>query len=206
MSVVIFVSCDDIQQRGIDTGAVREEMAEREVRKLSQGEIMEGAMKQGNAVANACAIDLQKQLALAIEKGGLAAAAEICAKLKLPAIDSISEVTGTAITRPRELPTYEEKQPDGLEEEILSAYRYNVEHELDLRSNVQMTDNNLLFTRPIMLDESLCMRCHGTETSIEAKALMSKYDQARPAFGYKHGDLLGMWSILLQRSQVVKNL
>ena len=204
--LAITFACDRIQERGIDTELLQKEMADREVRKLSQGEIMEGALRQGTALADSCFALLESAVRTTLENEGWESATTLCATLDIPALQNLEKNQILQIRRPGALASQDAHQPESLEEQLLSAYQYNVEQELDLKPNVQITNDQILYTRPIVIRESVCTQCHGMEAQEAIKQLIRRHSPDHPATDYKEGELLGMWAILIPRKEIIRNL
>ena len=55
-----------------------------------------------------------------------------------------------------------EDQPDGTEKKILEAYQYSLDSGYSLSDNVQKVGSQfILYTKPIVIDNPLCLNCHG---------------------------------------------
>ena len=94
--------------------------------------------------------------------------------------------------------------------ELLDAYHYNAENKLALEPNVQiLPEGDLLYTKPIVLNDQMCLRCHGTPLQDIGAAdwamLQAAYPQDK-ATGYKTGDLRGMWVVKLPKESLVKSI
>ena len=100
--------------------------------------------------------------------------------------------------------------PNDLESQILDAYAYSLENGLELTPNLQRIDQDyILYTRPIILDNALCLACHGkpgeeiVDTQLELLGSLYPEDKA---VGYELGQLRGMWSIKLSQKELVLSL
>jgi len=99
--------------------------------------------------------------------------------------------------------------PDILEKQLLEAYAYNIAEEIPVAAAVQMMDNgpNVLYTKPIILNNPLCLNCHGmvgTEISDSNYALIKGLYPNDSAIGYNLNDLRGMWSIKISKKDIIK--
>ena len=100
--------------------------------------------------------------------------------------------------------------PTELEGQLLEAYEYNLEKSLEVKPGVQkLEDGNFLYTRPIIAGNGMCLQCHGKigEDISEgvAAAIAEKYPDDN-ATGHEINDLRGMWSIKLDRREIIKSI
>jgi hypothetical protein len=128
----------------------------------------------------------------------------------MPLVDSLSKKYGAVIKRvsfkvrnPKDVPTE-------LEREILEAYEYQMENSAEMKSNVQaVEDDQYLFTKPILVENALCLTCHGTfENGLTQETdafIKSKYPEDK-ATGYEIGELRGMWSITFPKKEIIQSM
>ena len=99
-------------------------------------------------------------------------------------------------------------KPDSLELSLLEAYQYNIEKGLSIESNIKDPHDGkyLLYTKPIMIDNPLCLQCHGEigkELSEETHQLIKELYPQDMATNYKMSELRGMWSIKLSKRNLI---
>jgi hypothetical protein len=73
----------------------------------------------------------------------------------------------------------------------------------------ELEDGYLLYTQPIVIENSLCLNCHGKvgETvGQDTYQLIKELYPADSATGFEKGDLRGMWSIKMARKEIVSRL
>jgi hypothetical protein len=155
---------------------------------------------QGKEIAAASFKTLSGQLKAALEEGGVPNAVGYCNISAKPIIDSLSKQYGAKIRRttlklrnPTNAPTPEESG---------ALKRY--EASLGLNPHAYLTplvkdrkEYGVDYYAPIIIKEA-CLKCHGIpgETLSEEHHTFIKglYPNDK-AFGYKEGDLRGIWSI-----------
>ncbi|MCH7402626.1 DUF3365 domain-containing protein [Belliella kenyensis] len=182
-----------------------------EVKKLNESQILDAAMKWGEEISNAAQTELISTLQKAIEEQGVADAVSFCNIEALPILSKVSEKYHVQIRRASKDYRNPDDKPKDYEMNILDAYAYNAEEGIKNEPNIQKLENGevLLFTKAIQIPNSLCLNCHGTPKEDISDATLRVIDELYPedeAKGHKIGDLRGMWSIRIPRSEVIKKL
>jgi hypothetical protein len=200
--------CDT--NKPIDREAVKEEMKSRELKKVSDSEIMEKGKEIGISIAQAAQKELQKNLLNAIQENGVEGAISFCNANALDIVKGLEDSMGVKVFRVSQKYRNPVDEPDSIEALILDAYHYNVENELKLEPSVQEENSEtLLFTQPIVINNPLCLNCHG---KIGSEITESTYDTINyfypkdKAVNYELGQLRGMWSIRIPKKEIVNLL
>ena len=94
---------------------------------------------------------------------------------------------------------------------LLEAYAYNAENNISSDPSIQKIEQGevLLYTKPILLTNALCLSCNGDPKKDIAPETSAKLKELYPqdsATGYAIGDLRGMWALRLPKKEVVKRL
>jgi hypothetical protein len=194
----------------VDSAAVHREIESREIIKITEAELLSKALETGDEIAAAAKLELGKNLKGALQKGGVQHAVSFCNMKAMPIMDSLSAKYGAKIRRASLKPRNLKDNPGELERELLEAYEYQQQNSLPMESNVQTIDKkSFLFTKPILIDNGLCLTCHGTPEnglSMENKAfIQTKYPNDK-ATDYQLGDFRGIWSITLDRKKLVLDM
>ncbi len=165
--------------------------------------------KIGKEIALKAKEILGKNLKLAINKGGVKNAIEFCNINALPLIDSLKENLGVNIKRVSLKARNTNDIPNEFERELLEAYAYQQKDSMQLKSNVQeLEGNKYLYTLPILIDNPLCLNCHGSPDNglmKETNDLIKTIYPDDQATDYQLGDLRGMWSITIPKKKVVQS-
>lgn len=190
--------------------AFLEELANRELKKVSDADIMQAAYARGKGISSAAQTSIFAALQEQIDAEGIQNALKFCNTKAYPLTDSIAAATGAEIRRVSLKTRNKSNAPDSLESMLLDSYLYNVENNLALDDNIQKVDEEyLLYTKPIVLNNPLCLQCHGDvgkDISAENyETIKSLYPQDA-AIGYNVGDFRGMWSIKLSKKKLIKAL
>ncbi len=149
-------------------------------------------------------------LKMALQESGPKGAIEFCNVQAYPLVDSVQDNMDVTIRRTSLKVRNPDNEPGQLEKQILEAYHYNIEQGMDLNANVQGTeDGYLLYTQPIVIENSLCLNCHGKigETvSQDTYQLIKELYPADSATGFERGSLRGMWSIKMAPKEIIEQL
>ncbi len=192
------------------SNALREEIESREIKKIPEGEVIASAAKWGESLAKQTQQLLGSNLKKALKEAGPKGAIEFCNIQAYPLVDSVQQNRDIVIRRTSLKTRNQENNPSAIEKRILEAYHYNQESDQPLTDNVQQLENNyLLYTKPIIINNSLCLNCHGKvgkNVTEETYTLIKELYPGDSATGFELGDLRGMWSIKMASKEIVKQL
>ncbi len=194
----------------IDKEAVKKEIRSREIKRVTEAEIVSKVHEIGNMIALTSKMTLGKNLQHALQTGGVENAVEFCKLNAMPLVDSLSNQFDVVIKRVSLKARNPDDKPNYLEKELLEAYAFQWKDSIPLKPNVQaLEENRYLFTKPILVENALCLSCHGTYNNGLLKEtddfIKSKYPDDL-ATGYQIGDLRGIWSITISKKKVVQSL
>lgn len=190
---------------------IKEIMRSQEIKKVSEVDILNKARELGNELAGSSQTALSEKLAASIKENGIPGSIKFCRTVALPLTDSVGMANQVSIKRTSAKLRNPENRPNALEGQLLEAYQYSFEHQLEMREEVQALNgtNSVLFTKPILLKNPVCLNCHGeignTLLDENNKLLKSLYP-ADSATGYKLNDFRGMWSITIDKKVLVNLL
>ncbi|MFC3416545.1 Tll0287-like domain-containing protein [Algoriphagus hitonicola] len=182
-----------------------------EVKKLNEAEIYEAAMIWGDSISTEAQKQLIGQLQNAIAEKGVPGAIEFCNVQALPILEEVSQKYEVEVRRVSNRYRNPVDQPSEMEQRILETYEYNVENELESTPNLQKIDDGeaYLYSKAIVIPGGLCLNCHGDPQKDISEETLEKINSLYPqdkATGHKIGDLRGMWSVKIQKSEVVKRM
>ena len=205
---LFLISCEE--QKNMQSDELKEEMADRELKRLSEGEIMAKAKELGGEIAKISQSTLGEQLKKAISEEGVPGALKYCNVNAYPLLDSLQKTYGASIKRASLRARNVLDEPNSIERQILEAYQYNIEQGIDLDENVQrLGDTAILYSKPIILNNGICLNCHGdpqNEIGASNSELIQELYPNDNAQGHKMGDLRGMWSITLSKKEIIRSL
>jgi hypothetical protein len=194
----------------VDSEAVRKEIKSREIKRATEAEIVSKVHEIGNSIVLSAKKMLGKNLKQSIESGGVENAVGFCNLNAMTLIDSLEKSFGVEIKRASLKARNQNDLPNALEKDLLEAYAYQWKDSIPLKTNVQALEaSRYLFTKPILVDNTLCLACHGNyDNGLLKKSddfIKSRYPDDQ-ATGYQIGDLRGIWSITIPKKKVVQSL
>ncbi len=206
---VLIISCNDKPANTSDE-AFKDEMKDRQIKKVSDGAIIDAAMRRGELIADSAQKLLGSSLKKALEEGGVQGAIKYCNLSAYPIMDSLEAYYGAEIRRASLKVRNPDDSPTKMEKQLLEAYQYQVEIDDKLSPNVQrLEDEYLLYTKPITIQNAMCLKCHGEVGKYlkeEDYALIKSLYPQDNATGHQMGDLRGMWSVKLSKKDIIKSL
>jgi hypothetical protein len=185
-SVMLLTACGgiDSSEQQIDRESIREEMEQREIRRVLPAELVEAAYERGATLSQQAleiAIDARQTKSGTLQGPGdfLSAAGkhiDSLAKAENVDIRWVSVDTDTALLGEKERQLWE-------------AYLYNIENELPVNDNVQrLGDEEYLYTRPLSLSPELRKKIAGSEETESPQGF------------------LGMWSIRISKKRLIQSM
>jgi len=192
-----------------DSAAVRKEIENRKIIKVTEAEIVNKVHELGKSIALSTKKTLGRNLQNSLQNGGVESAISFCNLVAMPLVDSLSHIFNTEIKRVSLKARNPNNIPNDLERKILEAYEFLWKDSIPLQTNVQpLVENRYLFTKPILIENAMCITCHGSAENGMLKEtedfIKSKYPDDK-ATGYHIGDLRGMWSITFSKKMVVQS-
>lgn len=168
-------------EQQIDREAIKEEMEQREIKRILPAELVEEAYRRGETLSQQ-ALDLS----LEVYRPAGQNIRDLIGPEAMIRIDSLSRTEGATISWVDK--TTDTTQLQEKERQLWEAYLYNVENELPLNDNVQrLGDEEYLYTQPLVLDAELLKKIPGSERREGA-------------------NFLGMWSIRLTKKELVQSM
>lgn len=163
----------------------------------------EKIMAMGDSIATNSQQTLAKNLQQAIQRGGIAEAIQFCNLAAMPLTDSLSRAYNVQIKRASLRLRNPEDAPTEQEEAILNNYQQKLAQGQDLTPQLYELDGeHLLYTKPIIINNALCLNCHGEvgkQVTTETYTLIQEKYPDDNATGHQMGDLRGMWSITFSK-------
>lgn len=182
-----------------------------EVKRLTEAEILQEAMVWGDSISTEAQQQLIGALSNALSESGPAGAIEFCNVQALPILEEVGDKYQVSIRRASNRYRNPQDKPTSEEAEILDAYEYNAENKLSSDPNIQKINagETYLYTKAIVIPGALCLSCHGDPASDISPETLGKIQELYPqdkATGQEVGDLRGMWSLKIPKSEVVKRM
>lgn len=184
---------------------------EHEIKKVAPVDIYTAALEKGQRVVAVAEKELVGTLQKAMtDSASIEGALRYCNTAAYPLIDSLSEAYKVKIRRVSFQTRNPKDAPDSLEAILLDSYHYNFENGIELHDAIQEAGERYqLYTKPILLKNSLCLQCHGvvgSDMTEEHAALIRSLYPEDSAVNYQLNDLRGMWSIKMATKDIVMGL
>lgn len=205
-----FFACNN-SNTSQDSSRVKEIMKTHEIKKISDVDILNKALEVGNTLAKSSQGALSEKLMQSMKKYGVTESIEYCHKVASPLTDSLSSAYKATIKRTSSRLRNPRNQPDVIESQLLDAYQYSFDNQLELKESVQLLEDgkSVLFTKPIMLNNPACLNCHGEpgkNLKDENNLFLKSLYPSDSATDYKLNEFRGMWSIILDKKAIVNAL
>lgn len=184
--LLIILSCSEKSDRKAD----KKELNEQDFKKYSQ---------IGKEIVQNSAVVLKSNLMSAVKEGGITKAIVFCSNRAQFLIDSLSKAYGVSIKRTTFKVRNPFDKPDDIEIKALNTFKKMREEKKGLFPILkQINDKEVGFYYPILIDNPLCLNCHGTLGETLDSTIYKRIKELYPndnAMGYKLGDFRGMWSL-----------
>lgn len=200
--VSLALACNEQGTNQRNNKAFQEELKSRELKRATEAEISNAAYQQGARI-----VDIAESLiSESLRSNDSIKTLLVHYQDAILAInDSLAQKEDIQVQRI----SSQYNAPNSMEGIILDAYLYNIEQSLRVEDNIQEIDKEyFLYTRPIILNDDTCLRCHG-EVGADLLEADAKYiEQKHPELptGYTKGEFMGMWSIKMSRKEVIRAL
>lgn len=180
-SVISLYSCRE--NPGADSGAVRQELRQREIVHLSQGQITERAAEMGDSL-------LLKAQVIFVKNLSAAKAPSSCLLAWDSAAREIKARYQTDVKRLLLSGTTKKILPNQKEQKLFEAYLYSRQHHLPLTPNLQKDgEKDFIYTKALTLNDAACVKCHSNSENTAVRG--------------KQGDTLGIALLRFPKKQVV---
>lgn len=163
-------------------------------------------VQEGKAITQDAFQVLSSKLGQAVQEGGIGYALEFCNVEALPITDSLSANYNVELRRASHRPRNPANRADSLEMETIRDYLSKLENQdpgqaedqKELEPRVYKESEHIIYHAPIMINNGLCLNCHGREGAQIQKKNLELIRQLYPddeATGFEIGELRGIWSV-----------
>lgn len=145
LTIIWFSACENGND-SIDTGAVRKEMSERKIKKISEIEILEASLSKGKKVIDSLNLEKSKtEESSSIDSLNQ----QYRMGVMQPVVDILQQINKAEIKKiiPSDLSTQSIRQT---EKKIFEAYDYNISQGMRVDDNVQILDKYVFYSSPIL--------------------------------------------------------
>ena len=181
-----------------DSKRIGIETANWEVKRIMPKDLLYATRLAGDSLTLTADTLLRRTLARELAAGGVLRAAPFCQPEQYRAIDSLARVlkaTARRVSpRPRNPAHLAALRPDELTPDTA-------------RTVTRESQEVFFYQRPIVLNNALCLRCHGEVgkdiSAADYASLKQKYPQDQ-ATGYRQGQAMGAWQVSMRRDGVAE--
>ena len=181
-----------------DSKRIGIETANWEVKRIMPKQLLLAARWVGDSLTATADTLLRRTLARELAAGGVARAAAFCRPETYRLVDSLAGVFNTTARRVSERPRNPLHQAPLLAEEMSPDTTRTVK---------RLSQEVFFYQRPIVLNNALCLRCHGEvgkDISVADYAVIKKQFPQDQATGYRLGQPMGAWQLSQQRTGVAE--
>ena len=184
--------------------------SDQQEQKIADDELFQWAVSEGDRISVQAQAALGGRLKQAIAEGGPTYAVEFCHLSAANILDSLSTAYNDLEVRRTTLkPRNQLNSPTELERRLLLKYQQGLEQQSEIAPHVvEINDNQLLYSKPILLNNPLCLNCHGNvqnQISSETYQVILQHYPTDQAIDFKLGDLRGIWSIKFNRDEITSH-
>jgi hypothetical protein len=179
-----------------DTKRIGVETANWEVKRIMPKDLLRATRWAGDSLTATADTLLRQTLAREMAAGGVQRAMAFCRPETYRLVDSLAGVfkaTARRVSaRPRNPAHLAQLRPEDLQPDTARAIK-------------RESQEVFFYQRPIVLNNSLCLRCHGEvgkDISAADYALLKKSFPQDQATGYRLGQPMGVWQVSSQRAGV----
>ena len=198
-SLLSLAACSSDQVEHLkDSKRIGIETANWEVKRIMPKDLLKATRWAGDSLTACADTLLRRTLARELAAGGVARAAAFCRPETYGAVDSLAGVLKATARRVSERP----RNPAN--KGVLAAAEIATDTTRTIRRAAQEV---FFYQRPIVLSNSLCLRCHGavgTDISSADYAILQKQFPQDQATGYRLGQRMGAWQLSLRRDGVAE--
>ena len=181
-----------------DSKRIGIETANWEVKRIMPKDLLRATRWAGDSLTATADTLLRQTLARELAAGGVGRAAAFCRPEAYPFVDSLAgllKATPRRVSERPRLPAHQAKLPS---EQMRTDTTRTIRRE---------SQEVFFYQRPIVLNNALCLRCHGElgqDLSAADYALIKKQYPQDQATGYRLGQQMGAWQVSLRREGVAE--
>ncbi|WP_345122992.1 c-type heme family protein [Hymenobacter antarcticus] len=181
-----------------DSKRIGIETANWEVKRIMPNDLLRATRWAGDSLTATADTLLRRTLARELAAGGVARAMAFCRPETYRVVDSLAGVLKATAHRVSERPRNPASQAPLLAEEMRPD---------TVRTTKRLSQEVFFYQRPIVLNNQLCLRCHGEVgkdiSAADYASIKQKFPQDK-ATGYQLGQPMGAWQLSLQRPGVAE--
>jgi hypothetical protein len=170
-----------------------------QVKRIMPADLLRATRWGGDSLTNTADRELRRILSEKLQQGGVAAALPYCRPATLPRVDSVGKILQGSLSWVSSRPRNPAHQATLTPAELVPTDT--------TRRVARLSAEEFTYQRPVVLNDALCLRCHGTvgpDIKPADYALIKRQYPQDQATGYKVGDAMGVWRVSLKRAGVAE--
>jgi hypothetical protein len=178
-------------------------------RRITEQDILLAAEEVGDQIVAQAQQEMDRLVPAHLQVGGVAEALAHYRPLHYRSVDSLATAFGALVQRVSRQPRNPANQAQMPASSRLNEFE-NSPSTADLQEQGSLvqrfSQTDLLYTRPILIRDAYCLRCHGTPGKELSQADNLLIKDAYPddqATGYQMGQLRGMWVITFPQKEII---
>ena len=198
----LFSSCHE--STPVNGNAVREEMENRKIKRVTKSMILEAAMQAGKQTTHTLDSLMNAEL---LKNPGIPS----CVPLYHALSDSLSKACSVRIVRTG-LTDLSSNNYSPKEKELMEAFRYSAQNGQNPGDNIQpLGDTVMLYNAPVLV-QTACLPCHGEKAEVPAMPVNKKGSVNQPSkaasttAGYKLNAPIGIYSLKPDIAELIRNI
>jgi hypothetical protein len=176
-------------------------------KKVTESDLREFAIAEGNRISMETQQLLGSTLKATIQQKGIPEALRYCNLNAYPLIDSVEQKYSAIIKRASTDIRNPQDAPDEDELQIIKTYQDSLASGKTPKAFVKVGEKEVHFARPILLNDAVCLNCHGkvgTDIAPENYQVIKALYPEDKATGHELGDLRGIWSIRFSKADLTE--
>ncbi|WP_375435258.1 DUF3365 domain-containing protein [uncultured Hymenobacter sp.] len=168
------------------------------VKRILPADLLRATRWAGDSLTRHADRELRRVLSEKLQAGGVAAALPYCRPETFASVDTLERTMQATAQRRSARPR------NAANRASLTATALQPD---TVRRVARLNGDVFTYQRPIVLDDALCLRCHGEvgkDISTTDYALVKKEYPQDQATGYRLGQAMGIWQVTLQRAGVAE--
>ncbi len=193
ISFILWITCQQNNKQGNGHNVTQQKEHAKEEMSFE-----DSLIKRGLVITKKVQTNLSFALSKAIDAGGISQAIQYCSINALSITDSIAKTENIKIKRVTHKARNPYNKADEQEMKIMQEYITAISEGKEIVPTIRDENNYYTFYNPIIINNQLCINCHGNPgTDITSKDFIIinlAYPEDK-ATGFKMGDIRGMWRI-----------
>jgi len=162
----------------------------------------ERALALGRSAMSGAFARLSGELGRAVAEGGVPGALRFCSVEAVPLTNAAARASSAGIRRFSHRPRNPANAADAVQGRMIAGWQAAIAGGGTPGPDVQAGGSTVVFRAPIVLNNPLCLQCHGEpgrDIAPENLALIRSLYPRDQAVGFRMGDIRGGWEIRLDR-------